>query len=103
MLIRSVFTIAILASQMVLSQEKELNLPDLGDRVSGVISLEQEKLLGQSFIEQVYAQAPLINDPLIQEYTELLLYRLSETSQVEDREFTIILIDEKSLNAFAAP
>ena len=92
-----------MSSQMLFSQEKELNLPDLGDRVSGVISLDQERLLGQSFIEQVYAQAPLINDPLIQEYTELLLYRLSETSQVEDRDFTIILIDEKSLNAFAAP
>jgi len=103
MLFRVIFTIAILASQIVFSQGKELNLPDLGDRVSGVISLDQERLLGQSFIEQIYAQAPLINDPLIQEYTELLIYRLSETSQVEDRDFTILLIDEKSLNAFAAP
>ncbi|MDG1062681.1 MAG: M48 family metalloprotease [SAR86 cluster bacterium] len=68
-----------------------------------MISLEQEKTLGQSFLEQVYAQAPLINDPIIQEYTELLIYRLSETSQVKDRDFTVILIDEKSLNAFAAP
>jgi predicted Zn-dependent protease len=92
-----------LISQTAYSQGKDLNLPDLGDRVSGVISLEQEKLLGQSFVEQVYAQAPLINDPIIQEYTELLIYRLSESSQVEDREFTIILVDEKSLNAFAAP
>ena len=51
----------------------------------------------------MYAQAPLIYDPIIQEYTELLVYRLSETSQVEDREFSIVLIDDKSLNAFAAP
>ena len=51
----------------------------------------------------MYAQAPLINDPIIQEYTELLIYKLSETSQVKDRQFTIVLIDEKSLNAFAAP
>ena len=85
------------------AQEKDLNLPNLVDRVSGVISLEQERLLGQSFLEQVYAQAPLINDPIIQEYTELLIYKLSETSQVKDRQFTIVLIDEKSLNAFAAP
>ena len=95
--------ILFLFSQSLLAQAEDLNLPDLGDRVSGVISLEQEKTLGQSFLEQVYAQAPLINDPIIQEYTELLIYRLSETSEVVDREFTIILIDEKSLNAFAAP
>ena len=103
MILRSILVIALIAPSALFSQGKDLNLPDLGDRVSGVISLEQEKLLGQSFVEQVYAQAPLINDPLIQEYTELLIYRLSETSQVEDRDFTIILIDEKSLNAFAAP
>ncbi|MDB3950878.1 M48 family metalloprotease [Gammaproteobacteria bacterium] len=93
----------LLVSQSIITQEKDLNLPDLGDRVSGVISLEQEKILGQGFLEQVYAKAPLIDDPIIQEYTELLIYKLSETSQVKDRQFTIVLIDEKSLNAFAAP
>ena len=77
---------------IVFSQEKDLNLPNLGDRVSGVISLEQERMLGQGFLEQVYAQAPLIDDPIIQEYTELLIYKLSETSQVKDRQFTIVLL-----------
>ena len=103
MILKWILVIALITPSALSSQGKDLNLPDLGDRVSGVISLEQEKLLGQNFVEQVYAQAPLINDPLIQEYTELLIYRLSETSQVKDRDFTIILIDEKSLNAFAAP
>jgi len=90
---RSLFFV-FLVSQVIFGQEKDLNLPDLGDRVSGVISLEQERVLGQGFLEQVYAQAPLINDPIIQEYTELLIYRLSETSQVKDRKYTIVLIDE---------
>ena len=102
MINRTIFLLLII-TQILSAQEKNLNLPSLGDRVSGVISLEQEKIIGQGFLEQVYAQAPLINDPIIQEYTELLIYRLSETSQVKDRQFTIILIDEKSLNAFAAP
>jgi predicted Zn-dependent protease len=103
MLIQRSFFLLLFISLLVFSQEKDLNLPNLGDRVSGVISLEQERILGQGFLEQVYAQAPLINDPIIQEYTELLIYKLSETSQVKDRQFTIVLIDEKSLNAFAAP
>ena len=103
MLIQRSFFLFLFISLLVFSQEKDLNLPSLGDRVSGVISLEQERMLGQGFLEQVYAQAPLINDPIIQEYTELLIYKLSETSQVKDRQFTIVLIDEKSLNAFAAP
>ena len=103
MLIQRSFFLFLFISLLVFSQEKDLNLPNLGDRVSGVISLEQERMLGQGFLEQVYAQAPLIDDPIIQEYTELLIYKLSETSQVKDRRFTIVLIDEKSLNAFAAP
>ena len=103
MLIQRSFFLFLFISLCVFSQEKDLNLPSLGDRVSGVISLDQEKILGQGFLEQVYAQAPLIDDPIIQEYTELLIYKLSETSQVKDRQFTIVLIDEKSLNAFAAP
>jgi predicted Zn-dependent protease len=102
-LIHRFFFLLLFITPSIFAQEKDLNLPNLGDRVSGVISLEQERLLGQSFLEQVYAQAPLINDPIIQEYTELLIYKLSETSQVKDRQFTIVLIDEKSLNAFAAP
>ena len=55
------------------------------------------------FLKQVYSQAPLITDPLLFEYTEHLIYRLSEYSQVNDRYFTILLIDDDSLNAFAAP
>ena len=65
MLIHRFFFLLLFIIQLIFAQEKDLNLPNLGDRVSGVISLEQERLLGQSFLEQVYAQAPLINDPKI--------------------------------------
>lgn len=81
----------------------DFSLPELGDRVSGVVSNDQEKIIGNEFLKQVYSQAPLISDPLIQEYSELLVYRLSEYSQVKDRNFNVLLIDDDSLNAFAAP
>ena len=81
----------------------EILLPELGDRVSGAVSMSQEKAIGEMFLKQVYSQAPLISDPLIFEYTELLIYRLSEFSQVQDRYFNLLLIDDSSLNAFAAP
>lgn len=81
----------------------DLELPELGDRVSGAISESEVELLSEQFLQQVYSQAPLIVDPIIQEYAELLLYRLSENSLVLDRDFKVILIDDPSLNAFAAP
>ena len=84
-------------------EKKQLQLPELGDRVSGAVSSAQEKAIGEMFLMQAYANAPLINDSIIQEYTELLIFRLSENSQVLDRYFNILLIDDPSLNAFAAP
>ena len=59
-------------------QDKDFALPELGDRVSGAVSYNEEKIIGKEFLKQIYSQAPLINDPLIQEYTELLVYKLSE-------------------------
>ena len=85
------------------TSSKEIILPELGDRVSGAVSAAQERAIGEMFLEQIYSQAPLISDPLLFEYTEHLIYRLSEYSQVNDRYFNILLIDDSSLNAFAAP
>ena len=84
-------------------QINEISLPELGDRVSGAVSTSQEKAIGEMFLQQVYSQAPLISDPLLFDYTEHLIYRLSEYSQIKDRYFTLLLIDDDSLNAFAAP
>ena len=85
------------------SAQVDYELPELGDRVSGAISEAEVELLSEQFLQQVYSQAALIVDPIIQEYSELLLYRLSETSLVSDRSFNVLLIDDPSLNAFAAP
>ena len=99
-----IFTSLFIMNLFSLDEEvNELTLPELGDRVSGAVSSSEEKAIGEMFLKQVYSQAPLITDPLLFEYTEHLIYRLSEFSQVNDRYFTILLIDDDSLNAFAAP
>jgi len=98
--IYSFFTILLITNTL---SAQELNLPELGDRVSGAVSASQEKAIGEMFLKQIYSQAPLISDPILYDYTEHLIYRLSEYSQVSDRYFNILLIDDDSLNAFAAP
>lgn len=93
-----------LISLTTIADEKpKIELPELGDRVSGAVSEYQEQLIGNQFLTQVYAQAPLVTDPLTFEYTELLIYKLSETSNVKNRDFKVLIIDDNSLNAFAAP
>ena len=43
------------------------------------------------------------SDPLMRTYLENLIYRLSETSEVRDRRFEFIILEDKTINAFAAP
>lgn len=79
------------------------DLPALGDASSGVVSTEQEYLLGRAWLSIVRAQVKQLSDPLLKDYVESSVYRLAETSQVQDRRFEFVLLDSPELNAFAAP
>ena len=48
----------------------EQNLPELGDHSSGIVSLEQERKLGQHFLRSVLAQVPTVEDALLKDYVE---------------------------------
>ena len=79
------------------------DLPSFGDSTSGIISLDQERRLGQQFLRSIRAQAPTLDDPILQDFLEHLIYRLASHSQLEDRRLDIVIIRNGSLNAFAAP
>ncbi len=79
------------------------DLPRLGDATSGLISLDQEHLLGRGWLRNLRKQTSTLHKPVLTEYTENLIYRLASHSQVNDRRFEIILLDDKQLNAFAVP
>jgi predicted Zn-dependent protease len=78
-------------------------LPSLGDASSGIVSLQQEHALGSAWLSVLRSQAPQIDDPLIKEYVEAVVFRLAETSQLQDQRLQFILIKSPVLNAFAAP
>lgn len=78
-------------------------LPTFGDSTSGIISLEQERTLGQQYLRSIRAQAPTLDDPVLQDYLEHLIYRLAANSQLKDRRIDLVLINNPTLNAFAAP
>ncbi len=86
-----------------LEAAKDLNLPALGDSSSGIVSLEKEREIGQNFLRALRAQAPILNDPLLQDYLEHLIYRLASYSQLQDRRLDVVLIRSPLINAFAAP
>ncbi len=78
-------------------------LPSLGDATSGLISLEQEHLLGRGWLRNLRKQTSTLHIPVLTEFSENLIYRLASKSQVNDRRFEIVLLDSKQLNAFAVP
>ncbi|SEE57213.1 M48 family metalloprotease [Pseudomonas coleopterorum] len=79
------------------------DLPSLGDASSAIVSPQQEHQLGRAWLSLLRGQVKQLNDPLLKDFVETSVYRLSETSQLNDRRLEFILIDSKELNAFAAP
>lgn len=93
----------LLACQSSQAESIGRDLPVFGDSVSGLISLETEKKIGKRFLTGLRRQTPTNPDPLIKEYVEYLIYNLSTYSEVRDREFEIMVIQDPRINAFAAP
>lgn len=83
--------------------QAQINLPVLGDTLSGTISQQQEHDFGREFLRQVRRQSALLNDPLLAEYIASLTYRLAVNSELTDHRLEFVLIDSTQLNAFAAP
>ncbi|MBA58212.1 MAG: peptidase M48 [Gammaproteobacteria bacterium] len=97
----SVFIVLSLDSLNAKSDSTEL--PTFGDSLSGTISLQKERRLGQKFLRSIRAQAPILDDPIIQNYLEHLVYHLAVFSELEDKNIDLVLIKNANINAFAAP
>ena len=86
-----------------LQSSAQVNLPMLGDSVSGVISTQQEYEFGRELLRQIRRETPMLDDPLIMEYIISLTYKLAVKSELTDHRLEFVLIDSEILNAFAAP
>jgi len=94
---------ALLLFLVSISSYSEIKLPSMGEASSAVISLEQERSLGQAWLRSFRAQADISNDYLIQEYVEGLLFSMVRHSAMEDKRLDVLIVDNPSLNAFAVP
>ena len=95
--------ISLIISSSAFLQINDENLPVLGDYSSSSISLSGEYELGRIWLSIYRSAVKEHNDPMIRTYLEDLLYRLSEDSEVQDRRFEFLVLQDKSINAFAAP
>ncbi len=95
-------TLLALACLQTLSVQAE-TLPSLGDASSAIVAPEQEYRLGRAWLNALRGHVNTLNDPVLVDFIEKITYKLVETSQLEDRRLTFILLDSSQLNAFAAP
>ncbi|WP_188865640.1 M48 family metalloprotease [Pseudomonas asuensis] len=80
-----------------------VDLPSLGDASSSVVSPEQEFQLGRTWLSMLRGQVTTLTDPQLKQFVEGSVYRLAETSQIQDHRLVFILIKDPQINAFAAP
>jgi len=65
------------------------DLPSLGDASSAIVSPQQEYQLGRAWLALLRSQVSQLNDPQLKDYVESSVYKLVETSQVNDRRLEI--------------
>lgn len=76
-------------------------LPEIGVVASDAITIEKEKLIGDAIMRQLRGQAPLVHDPVLQEYLQDVGNRLVVHADNTKFPFTFFMINNPVLNAFA--
>ena len=83
--------------------QASIDLPSLGDASSALVSPQQEYQLGRAWLALLRGQIAQLDDPQLKDFVESSVYRLSETSQLQDRRLEFVLLNSPQINAFAAP
>lgn len=86
------------------AQSKENNrnqLPEIGVVASDALTLDKEKVIGDVIMRQLRGQAPLVLDPVLQEYIQGLGNRLVIHADNTKFPFKFFMINNPVLNAFA--
>ncbi|KGE04762.1 M48 family metalloprotease [Pseudohaliea rubra] len=92
----------VLAAAPVAAVE-DLKLPNLGESSTSLFSAEYEYQLGRTWLRIFRGQVPTVNDPLLFDYLEGLVFRLVNHSQLKDRRVDLVIVDNPTINAFAVP
>ena len=78
-------------------------LPDLGIQEAVQIDPPTEKALGQQWLRALRGNAPIEEDPLVNDYVEHLVYSLVPHSELDSSELELVVVDNPQINAFAVP
>ncbi len=80
-----------------------INLPELGDSSSALVSPHQERELGQTWLRMFRSRVLTSSDPILYSYIEDLLHGLVEYSELTDPRLEIILVKKAARKAGVVP
>jgi predicted Zn-dependent protease len=68
------------------------------------VSTQQEIEMGQSYVQQINQQLPIVQDPELNQYINVLGDSIAKlTSRTDIRDWHFYIVDSKEVNAFAVP
>ncbi|HEX9083212.1 MAG TPA: M48 family metallopeptidase, partial [Gemmatimonadaceae bacterium] len=67
------------------------------------ISQQQEVQMGQEYAQQINAQLPIVQDPEINRYINVLGDSIARLTARRDLDWQFFIVDSKEVNAFAVP
>jgi predicted Zn-dependent protease len=85
------------------AQTGRVDLPELGNSASTILSNSEEKEYAESLIRQLRAFGLMVEDPLISQFFSDMGYNLASSSDQPGAAFTFVVLDQPVVNAFAAP
>jgi predicted Zn-dependent protease len=100
-IIVSALTMFSLGAMSVSAVNKKNDLPEIGVVASSAISLDKEVLVGDVIMRQLRGQAPIINDPLLDEYIQDIGNRLVAQADNVKFPYKFFIINNPDINAFA--
>ncbi|EAR60143.1 M48 family metalloprotease [Neptuniibacter caesariensis] len=99
----SAFLITLLMGSSSSALKAESQLPDIGGTGYSVLTLQQEHNLGRAWVRMLRGSSRLYKDALVSQYVEDLTWSLVTHSQLLDKRLEILVLDNPTVNAFAAP
>jgi predicted Zn-dependent protease len=97
----SALSIFLLVTMSVSAVNKKNDLPEIGVVASSAISLDKEVLIGDALMRQLRGQAPIINDPLLDEYIQDIGNRLVAQADNVKFPYKFFILNSPDINAFA--
>lgn len=74
-----------------------------GSLVGCGISQQQEVQMGQEYAQQINAQLPIVQDPELNRYVNILGDSIARLTNRRDLDWHFFIVDAKDVNAFAVP